>query len=120
MTGVPVIIFLSAAVALGLFNLVMLLRRDRKAVAIGLHLLLGLGGLMALVFFLRDASNGEGVPAGAFGNVAAGLLALAAFSGLVGPLVAPRSKPAAYLLLAAHAGCGLAGFLACLAWAYST
>jgi len=118
MTAAPVILLLSAAVALGLYNLVNFLRGDRKSVVIGLHLLLGLGSLMALVYFLKDASDGEGAPAGSFGNVAAGFLALAAFSGLVGPLLAQRSKPTANVVLAAHACCGVAGFLTCLAWSY--
>ena len=106
-----------AAMALGLVLLVFRLRRIRKPMLIGLHLLLGLGALELLVVMLKGAPGNEGLPAGDFGDVAAGFLALAAFIGLLTPILGRRSRLTANAMLVAHVSAGLAGVLLCIAWA---
>ncbi len=116
MTAAPVLILLAAAVGLGAVNLALRLRGARKSVLIGVHLLLGIGALEVLVFFLKDANGGDGLPAGPWGNVAAGLLGAAVFIGLISPILGKNSKPLSNLLLVAHVGCGLAGAVTAAAW----
>jgi hypothetical protein len=116
MTTLPIVAILTAAVSLGGYNLFLRQRGIRKPVLIGVHLLFGLGALEVLIYFLKDANGGEGQPAGSFGNVAAAFLALAAFSGLLAPILGRRSRLTSNVLMATHASCGIAGFLTALAW----
>ena len=116
MTAVPVLALLTIAVVLGVVNLVLRFRKQRKAMLIGAHLLFGIGALEILVFFLKDANSGEGVPAGAFGNAAAGLLAAALFIGLVSPVIGKHNPKLSSLLLVAHVVCGACGAATVLAW----
>lgn len=115
-TTLPIVLTLIAAVALGGINLRLRFRGIRMPALIGVHLLLGLGSLIVTVYFLKDANGGEGLPAGPYGNVAAAFLGLAAFSGLISPILGRRSKLTSDVLMAAHAGCGLAGAVTALAW----
>ena len=119
MPMVPLILLPLAAMALGLVLVVLRLRGLRKPVLIGLHLLLGLGALELLVVLLKDGSSDDGLPAAAFGNVAAGFLALAAFIGLLTPILGRRSRLTANAMLFAHGSAGVAGVLLCIAWASS-
>ena|SRR5664279_6498842 len=116
MKSLPIIVILIAAVSLGGVNLWLRLRGVRKPVLIGIHLLAGLASLEVLVYFLKDVNSGEGVPAGPYGNVAAALLGLAAFSGLISPILSRRSQLTSNVLLATHTSCGLAGAVTALAW----
>ena len=116
MTAVPMLLLIAVAVALGVVNLVLRLRKQRKAVLIGAHLLFGIGALEILVFFLKDVNSGEGVPAGAFGNAAAGLLAGALFIGLISPILGKHNPKLSSLLLVAHVACGACGAAMVLAW----
>jgi hypothetical protein len=116
MLGSPIALIVTAAVALGAYNLWLRLRGLRKPMVIGAHLMAGIGSLVVLVFYLKDANNGEGMAAGPFGNVAAALLALAVLSGLLGPILGRDSRRISNALLTAHATCGVAGFLTALAW----
>jgi len=104
------------AMALGLVLVMLRLRGLRKPLLVGLHLLSGLGALELLVVLLKGS---PGLPAGDFGNVAAGFLALAGFIGLLTPILGRRSRLTANAMLMAHGGAGLAGVLLCIAWASS-
>ena len=106
-----------AAMALGLVLVVLHLRGIRKPLLIGLHLLLGLGALELLVVMLKGTPSSDGLPAGDFGDVAAGFLALAAFIGLLTPILGRRSRLTANAMLVAHGSAGLAGVILCIAWA---
>ncbi len=115
----PFIALPLAAMALGLVLVVLHLRGIRKPLLIGLHLLLGLGALEVLVVLLKGAPGSDGLPAGDFGNVAAGFLALAAFIGLLTPILGRRSRLTGNAMLLAHVSAGVAGVLLCIAWASS-
>jgi hypothetical protein len=116
MQMLPFLVLPLAAMALGLVLLVIRLRGMRKPLLVGLHLLLGLGALELLVVLLKGS---PGLPAGDFGNVAAGFLALAAFIGLLTQILGRRSRLTANAMLLAHGSAGLAGVLLCIAWASS-
>ncbi len=116
MTTFPIVAILGAAVAAGAVNFGLRLRGQRRPMLIGLHLLLGIGGLEVLVFFLKDINGGEGVPAGPWGNIAAGLLAIAVFIGLLSPIVAKNSRPLSNALLVAHVASGALGAITAFIW----
>jgi len=116
---VPVIPILGGAAALGIGNLVLRLLGKRNSMLIGAHLLAGIGALSATVVILKGSTGDDGAPAGSFGNVAAGLLALGLFIALVRPLVAKDSRLISNALLAAHIACGAGGGLAVVLWASS-
>ena len=120
MTSIPVLALLVAAALLGAYLLLLYTRDVRKPVLIGFHLLLGFGGLETLVVLLKGTPNSDGIPAGPYGNIAAGFLALAAFSGLLAPIIGRRSNGAANLMVITHVGMGLAGLALCIAWASSS
>ena len=119
MTSLPVILIQVLAIALGGANLWLRFRGIRKPILIGVHLLAGLAALELLVFYLKDVNNGEGLPAGPYGNIAAAFLAVAAFSGLISPILGRRSKLWADGLIATHVGSGLLGAVTAIAWATS-
>jgi hypothetical protein len=112
----PFILLPLSAMAMGLLLLVLHLRGIRKPVLIGLHLLLGFGALELMVFLLKGTSDSDGLPAGDFGNVSAGFLALAGFLGLLTPILGRRSRLTANSMLLAHGCAGVAGVLLCMAW----
>jgi len=99
------------------FSLVLLLiRGKRKSVLIGVHVLFGLATLEMVVIMLKGWPIGDAVPAGEFGDIAAGILALAAFFGLLRPVFGRRSTFKSNAMLVAHGSAGLAGVLLCIAW----
>ena len=111
-------IFLAAAAALGSFLGILYLRGlRRKPVLIGTHLLLGAAGLEQMAMMLRGAPNGAVVQPGVLGNLAAGFVAAAMFSGLVAALLPARSRRVIDVALATHASVGFAGLALFLAWA---
>ena len=91
MTAVPVLVILSAAVLLGLYLGLLYLRGERKPVLIGVHFLLGVGGLEALVMLMHGTPGGDEAPAGYEAAAAS----------------------------AAHAGVGAIGFMLLLYWVSS-
>jgi hypothetical protein len=115
--ALPAIVVLTVAVGLGIYVGILYLRRVRKPVLIGLHLLLGVAGIEAMVMMLRGAPDGAVAPAGSFGIAAAVLLATAMVSGLAAPLLAKHSRQGGNAVLATHAAVGVLGFLLVLAWA---
>jgi hypothetical protein len=99
------------------FSLVLLLiRGKRKTVLIGVHVLFGLATLEMVVIMLKGWPIGDAVPAGEFGDIAAGILALAAFFGLLRPVFGRGSAFKSNAMLVAHGSAGLAGVLLCIAW----
>ena len=116
MTAIPVLVILTAAVLLGLYLGLLYLRGDRKPALIGFHLLLGVGGLEALVMLLHGTPDGSTTPDdGSLGMTAAAFFAAALISGLTAALLR-RSPVTANVILATHAGAGTIGFVLFLAW----
>lgn len=113
----PFILLPLGAMAMGLVLLVLHMRGIRKPMLIGLHLLLGFGALELMVVLLKGTPSGDGLPAGDFGNASAGFMALAAFLGLLTPILGRRSRLTANAMLLAHGSAGVAGVLFCIAWA---
>lgn len=115
----PAFVLLAASVALGLYLGWRYLRRvPNRPVHIGVHLLLGVAGLEAMVLLLRGAPDGTRLAAGSMGNAAALCLLLALMAGLATPLVAKRrARKVGTAAIAAHAGLAAAGFGLFLAWA---
>jgi len=116
MPTLPFDVIMVAAAALGGYNLVRYLRGVRELQLVAFHPMTRLGALAVLVFYLKGVNNGEGLPAGYLGNGAAALLALAAFSGLVSPVLEPKSQLRSHLILVAHVTCGVAGIIAAIVW----
>jgi hypothetical protein len=112
----PFILLPLSAMALGVMLAICHLRSIRKPMLIGLHLLLGFGALELMVVLLKGTPNGDVLPAGDFGNVSAGFMALAGFLGLLTPILGRRSRLTANAMLLAHGGAGVAGVLLCMAW----
>lgn len=110
-------ILLSGAVVLGLVLGVDYLRRVRsRPVLIGLHLLLGAGGVELIAIVLRGTPDGKVMPAGWPGKFAALLLLMALFTGLLAPMVGRRSRNTMNLALATHVSLAAVGFTLLLAW----
>ena len=110
MASILIVCVIAATVALGVWNLTLWMGGRRKPVAVGAHLLLGIGGLEAFV-----VTGGAG--SGSLGFAAAALLAAALGCGLLGAVVRRSYGGAANVLLAAHALCGASGLGAALVWA---
>jgi hypothetical protein len=118
MAAFPVILIVTAAVLLGLYLGLLYLRGERKPVLIGLHVLLGLGGLEATIMLMHGSPSGGTFSPGSFGMVAAALFAGAAFSGLTASLLR-KSPVTANVMVGAHVGVGALGFVLFLAWVSS-
>ena len=116
MTAMPVLGLLTASLLLGLYLVLLFLRRERKPVIVGFHLLLGIGGLEMLVMLLRGTPSGTAEAAGQFGVAAAALFGIAMFTGLTGAMIARRSAMSANIVVATHSSIGVAGFVLFLAW----
>jgi len=107
---------LTVAAGLGLYLGLLYLRRVRRPVLIGIHLLLGAAGLEQVAVMLRGTPNGDVVPAGTLVSVAAGALAAAMFSGLTAPVIGSRSRRNGEAMLVVHVTVGLVGFILFLVW----
>jgi hypothetical protein len=119
--AIPALVLLSAAVCLGVIMGIQYLRHVRsKPVMIGIHLLLGAGGLEVLAMMLRGAPDGSTIHGRSVAVAAAGLLALALMAGIAAPMIGRRSRRTMSVALATHAGIAAAGFLVLLAWAIGT
>lgn len=110
MTSIALVV-LTATVLLGMYLGLLYMQGRRRLLLVSLHLLLGVGGMLAFVLLLRatpdaDATNGP---------LAALLLALAAFSG-AGATLLRRSPMAVNMVLSTHAGIAALGFALALAW----
>ena len=116
MTKLPIVAILLTATALGVANLMLRFRGRRKPVLIGVHLLTGIGALEVLVYYLKDVNSGNGLPPGAYGNVAAAFLGAATFIGLVSPVIGRKSPQLSNWLLAGHMSCGIIGVTTAIVW----
>jgi hypothetical protein len=112
----PVLALLTASMLLGLYLVLLFLRRERKPAIVGFHILLGLGGLETLVMLLRGTPSGTAEAAGQFGVAAAALFGIAMFTGLTGAMIARRSAMSANIVVVTHSSIGVAGFVLFLAW----
>jgi hypothetical protein len=113
----PAIGVLGTTVAIGLYMGWRHLKgRRNDRVLIGFHLLLGVAGLEVTAILVRGHFTGGVAPPGSPGRYAAVLFAVAMFSGLIVPLLAPRWPRGITPMLWGHAAIGLAGFIALLAW----
>jgi hypothetical protein len=111
MTALPVLLFMTAAAALGAYLLLLWFRAARKPVLIGFHVLLGFAAAESLAGFLRMSGLDEGDPARRLAIVAGGFFAAAIASGFSAPLFGKAYRGVANSLLAAHVFSGLAGLL---------
>ncbi len=114
---IPVLVLFSGAVALGLYLGYEYLRGIRsRPVMVGIHLLLGAGGMELVAMLLAGTPDGDAAPTGTLARAAAGLLLLALFTGILAPMIGRRSRPTMNAALATHAGAAGAGFVLLLAW----
>lgn len=118
MTAVPVLVILSATVLLGLYLGLLYLRGERKPVLIGVHFLLGIGGLETLVMLLHGTPDGAAAPEGSLGKTAAVLFVVSVISGVSAAMLR-RSRLIANTVLATHVGVGAVGFMLLLYWVAS-
>jgi hypothetical protein len=116
MSITPLVLLPLATLVLGFVLVFNLIRGKRTSVLIGFHLLLGLGTLEMVVILLKGWPMGDAIPAGEYGNLAAGLLALAAFFGLLRPIIGRDSTFKSNAMLVVHGSLGLVGVLLCMAW----
>jgi hypothetical protein len=114
---IPVLALFTATVGLGLFLGYQYLRRiPSRPTMIGIHLLLGAGGMELVAMLLAGTPDGEAALTGRLAHVAAALLLLALFTGLLAPMIGRRSRPTMNAALATHACAAGAGFVLLLAW----
>jgi hypothetical protein len=109
MSTIPLLLVLSAAVGLGAYNLWGWWKGVHRVGVIAAHLLLGVGGVEALVVTLHSSGLPDDDPVRHTGRIAFYLLAAAIFTGFGSPLL--RRTGLANLAIAAHVGAALAGFL---------
>lgn len=112
----PVAGMLIGTALLGGYLLLLYLRKERKPVLIGVHLLLGLASLEIMVLLLRGTPNSDGFPPGKYGNVGLGLIALAVFIGFLAPILGRDNRTKSNLLMASHVSAGLAGIVLAIVW----
>ncbi len=116
MITLPSLLLVSAAVLLGVYLGIFYLRGVRSGLALrGAHILMGLGGVEQVAILIRGTPSGV-VMSGSLVRVALGLFAVAIFAGFTAPILAQRSRRSGEVMLAAHAGLGVAGFALLLFW----
>ena len=117
MIAIPDLILLTLAVGLGIYLGVLYLRRARpRPVVVGAHLLSGASAMEGMVIVFHGTPSGVSLKPGVMGFVAAGLIALAMFSGLIAGLIARRSRRTADMSLASHVGIATLGYVLFLVW----
>ena len=109
---------LTAAVLVGTPLAILYLRGGRPPLwRFGaLHGLIGIGGLAILALALRGPPRGIEQSTGSFGAIAAVLIALAAFTGLVQLALRLRGRRLTGALLGAHATLAVGGFVILLVY----
>jgi len=117
MITLPSLILVTGAVLLGIYLGIFYLRGVRpRRILLGAHILMGIGGVEQMALLIHGAPSGA-MESGSLVKAAAGLFALAIFSGFTAPLLAQSTRRQnGELMLAAHAGLGIAGFVLFLAW----
>lgn len=112
----PVLLVLSLAVLFGVrMGLGYLEGRRPAAMMLGTHVMLGMGGLLLLVF-ARSALLEAKDAGGAIGAIAAFVVALTLMAGLSAAVVGGRAPERHGKVLAAHAALGGLGFLLFIVW----
>lgn len=114
MTIVPVSLILAAAVVTGGVLVLHYLRRVRRPILIGMHLLLGAGTLEQTVLLVAGTQDSG---AGRAGIAAAGFLSAALAVGLLTSLIARGSRKLSNRMVAAHVGLGAVGAMLFVVWA---
>ncbi len=117
MIALPSLLLVTGAVLLGIYLGIFYLRRVRpKRILLGAHILMGLGGVEQLALLIHGTPNGA-MASESFVKAAAGLFALSIFAGFTAPILAQSSRRQnGEIMLAAHAGLGIAGFVLFLVW----
>ncbi len=102
---------------LGIYLGVYYLRGVRPTrILLGGHILMGLGGVEQMALLIHGAPSGA-IASETLVKAATGLFALAIFSGFTAPLIAQSTRRQnGEIMLAAHAGLGIAGFVLFLYW----
>ncbi len=119
MLAIPIVLLVSATVALGLFMGFRYLKRVRNPpTLIGVHFLLGAASLEPMLIVLRGGLGHPAVKMSPLGIAAAGLIGLALISGVTAVMVGRKSRQTATLTLAVHAGVAATAYLILLAWAF--
>ena len=117
MIAIPDLILLTLAVGLGIYLGIQYLRRARpRPVLVGAHLLSGAAAMEGMVIVFHGTPSGAALKPGLLGFVAAGLIALAMFSGLIAGLIARRSRRTADISLASHVAIAALGVVLFLVW----
>lgn len=118
---IPVALFLSVSVALGLWLAWQFWRRERSnPIHVGFHLILGVIGLEAVAMLMRGAPDGTLSPAGTWGKVAALVLGLTIITGFATSVVLRRwSRSSTSIALVTHGVLGTVGFVMFLAWVFN-
>ncbi|RBP07123.1 hypothetical protein DFR50_12953 [Roseiarcus fermentans] len=111
MTTFPVVLFATAAAALGAYLLLLWFRKERKPVLIGFHVLLGLGVAESLAAILHLGGLDDDDALKRLALVAGAFLMAALASGVSAPLFGKAYRNTANTLLAVHVAAGLAAVL---------
>jgi hypothetical protein len=118
MTIAPALAVLGAAVLLGGWLGTRYLMGERNnRILVGLHLILGIAGLEVLMLLLKGAPDGRAAVTGSTGMIAALILAVAMFTGLLVPILAPSRPRTIGPMIAVHAVVAAVGFGLLLLWA---
>ena len=117
MVALPSLLLVTGAVLLGIYLGIFYLRGVRpKRILLGAHILMGIGAVEQLALLIHGAPSGA-IATKSLIKAATGLFALAIFSGFIAPLLAQSTRRQnGEIMLAAHAGLGIAGFVLYLAW----
>ena len=119
MLAIPIVVLVSATVALGLILGFRYLKRVRNPpTLIGVHFLLGAASLEPMLIVLRGGLGHAAVKLSPVGVAAAGLICVALISGVTAVMVGRKSRQTANLTLATHAGVAATAYLVLLAWAF--
>ena len=116
MSSFAVTLLLAAAAGLGLYLGTLYLRGERKPLLIGLHLLLGFGGLEGVLILQHGAPNGDAARSGSLGTLVAVLLAVGALCAFTAAVIRRQSHKNAEMALLAHVSLAGLGVLLFLVW----
>ncbi len=118
MRALPVVGLLGITIAIGLWMGLQYLRGQRNKVEIiGIHFLLGVGGLEVLLMIMVGPPDGDVVQDILAGQIAAGFIAAAMVIAIIAALGKRKSKGLTDITLAVHALLALLGFGLLLYWA---
>jgi hypothetical protein len=102
------------AAGLGLYSLVLLLRKARDQVIVAFHLLAGFGAIEMLTGIIHMSELDADSPVRALGMTALKLFGVAAVAGVLTPFVARGRRQLTNLLLTVHVSFALLAFFTTL------